>query len=140
VLTESSHFDRLSLDGPLDLKLRADLLGRVALFIGYSVSDVSIRYLLYRLHRLWQGSAYEQARPRSYVFLGQSNPVQARVLSSWGIVPLFSEDDDLGEGLKVLLERLVRDVHKPGVEDSPEPPVLQKAAAKTRTRGRKRGR
>lgn len=106
VLTESSHFDRLPLDGPLDLKLRADLLGRVALFIGYSVSDVSIRYLLYRLHRLWAGSAYQAARPRAFVYLGRPNPVQARVLSSWGIVPLFADGGDVGEGLRVLLERL----------------------------------
>jgi hypothetical protein len=63
VLTESSHFERLAPDGPLDLKLRADLLGRVALFVGYSVSDVGVRYLLYRLHKLWRGSAYEPARP-----------------------------------------------------------------------------
>jgi hypothetical protein len=106
VLTESSHFDRLALDGPFDLKLRTDLLGRAALFVGYSVSDVSIRYLLYRLHRLWAGSAYEKARPRAYVYLGDQNPVQARVLQSWGIVPLFADEGDIGEGLRRLLERL----------------------------------
>jgi hypothetical protein len=109
VLTESSHFERLPLEGPLDLRLRADLLGRVALFVGYSVSDVGIRYLFYRLHKLWSGSEYAQARPRAYVFLGRHNPVQARVLSSWGIVPLFSESDDIGEGLQQFLERLLRD-------------------------------
>jgi hypothetical protein len=112
VLTESSYFDRLSLDGPLDLKLRADLLGRVALFVGYSVSDVSVRYLLYRLHRLWRGSAYEPARPRAYVFLGRPNPVQARVLASWGIVPLVSEVDDPGEGLRQLLAGLLEGVRR----------------------------
>jgi hypothetical protein len=106
VLTESSHFDRLALDGPFDLKLRTDLLGRTALFVGYSVSDVSIRYLLYRLHRLWEESAYGKARPRAYVYLGEHNPVQARVLESWGIVPLFSDVADIGEGLRRLLERL----------------------------------
>ncbi|MBY0513538.1 MAG: hypothetical protein K2P78_06460, partial [Gemmataceae bacterium] len=106
----------------------ADLLGRVALFIGYSVSDVSVRYLLYRLHRLWQGSAYEQARPRAFVFLGRSNPVQARVLSSWGIVPLFSESDDLGEGLRLLLERLAREVRKPEDAEATEVPVVKAVA------------
>ncbi|MDB5311834.1 MAG: hypothetical protein JWO38_6036 [Gemmataceae bacterium] len=121
VLTESSHFERLSLEGPLDLKLRADLLGRVSLFVGYSVSDVSIRYLLYRLHKLWEGSAYARARPRVYVFLGRPNPVQARVLASWGIVPLISEAEDVGEGLKQLLEQLDRQVRrgKEGRDDDP---------------------
>jgi hypothetical protein len=82
VLTESSHFRRLSLEGPLDLKLRADLIGRVALFVGYSVSDVGVRYLLYRLHKLWEETPHAADRPKAYVFLGQPNPVQARVLSS----------------------------------------------------------
>ncbi|HVK11565.1 MAG TPA: SIR2 family protein [Gemmataceae bacterium] len=110
VLTESSYFERLALEGPLDLKLRADLLGRVALFVGYSLSDVSIRYLLYRLHKMWEGSAYARARPRVYVFLGRANPVQAKVLASWGLLPVFSETEDVGEGLKAFLGRLLADL------------------------------
>lgn len=136
VLTESSHFERLSLEGPLDLKLRADLLGRVALFIGYSVSDVGVRYLLYRLHKLWAGSAFAQGRPRAYVFLGRDNPVQARVLSSWGIVPLVSESDDIGEGLHRMLEALAAEVRGPA---GTEPGGAEKpAAAASRVRKRKR--
>jgi hypothetical protein len=122
VLTESSHFERLPLESPLDLKLRADLLGRVALFVGYSLSDVGIRYLLYRLHKLWSVSAYAQARPRTYVFLGRPNPVQARVLSSWGIVPLFSEVEDIGEGLKHLLEELLAAANGKARAEEEEPP------------------
>lgn len=139
VLTESSHFDRLPQEGPLDLKLRADLLGRVALFIGYSVSDVGVRYLVYRLHKLWQASASAQARPRAYVFLGRPNPVQARVLASWGIVPLFSESEDIGEGLEQFLGRLLREVRGPALEESREAPPVP-AAARTRSKGRKKRR
>jgi hypothetical protein len=121
VLTESSHFRRLSLEGPLDLKLRADLLGRVALFIGYSVSDVGVRYLLYRLHKLWEDAPRAADRPKAYVYLGPPNPVQARVLSSWGIVPLFTEGD-VGEGLREFLENLLREVRA-------QPPADPKAKA-----------
>jgi len=88
------------------------LIGRVSLFIGYSVSDVGVRYLIYRLHKLWAGSACAQARPQAYVFLGRPNPVQARVLSSWGIVPLFAEGPDIGEGLKQFLESLLKEVRR----------------------------
>lgn len=137
VLTESSHFDRLALEGPLDLKLRADLLGRAALFIGYSLSDVSIRYLLYRLHKLWEGSAYARVRPKVYVFLGRPNPVQARVLAGWGIVPLFSDHADIGEGLRQLLGELVAEVGRAakaeGADAAGEP---EKPAP--RRKGRKR--
>jgi hypothetical protein len=138
VLTESSHFERLSPDGPLDLKLRADLLGRVALFVGYSVSDVGVRHLLYRLHKLWAASPYAEARPKTYVFLGRPNPVQSRVLSNWGIVPLFSEATDIGEGLRDFLEHLLREVRRPdrakasGTRNG-------RPASRTRTRARAKG-
>jgi hypothetical protein len=138
VLTESSYFERLLLEGPLDLKLRSDLLGRVALFIGYSVSDVSVRYLLYRLHRLWSASAYAQGRPPAYVYLGKHNPVQARVLSSWGIVPLVTESDDIGEGLKQLLEALKQEAgkpdRKPGGAAAGRAPLPKRAHKRTKKR------
>jgi hypothetical protein len=136
VLTESSHFERLSLEGPLDLKLRADLIGRVALFIGYSVSDVGVRYLIYRLHKLWADSSYAQARPRAYVFLGHPNPVQARVLSSWGIVPLFANGEDIGEGLKQFLEMLLNEVRRgaPGGGSETHSPARAPSRSRRRTR------
>ena len=137
VLTESSHFDRLALEGPLDLKLRADLLGRAALFIGYSLSDVSIRYLLYRLHRLWEASAYARVRPKVYVFLGRPNPVQARVLAGWGLVPLFSESPDIGEGLRQMLAELLEEVQRGGGEDRTDTPgEPEKPAPKRKPRKR----
>jgi len=144
VLTESNHFDRLSLESPLDLKLRADLLSRVALFVGYSVSDIGIRYLLYRLHKLWEQSPSAQARPKAYVFLGQPNLVQARVLAGWGIVPLFSEVPEIGEALRQLLETVLREVQRP-LRDENERPIAPVRSAARRTgkhrgRGKKRGR
>ena len=138
VLTESSHFDRLSLEGPLDLKLRADLIGRVALFIGYSVSDVGVRYLIYRLHKLWVASTYAQARPRAYVFLGRPNPVQARVLASWGIVPLFANGSDIGEGLKQFLETLVEGVRNGAPGDTREKPPGRTSASRSGRNSRKK--
>ena len=46
VLTESSYFERLSFESPLDIKLRSDSIGRTILFIGYRLSDINVRYLL----------------------------------------------------------------------------------------------
>ncbi|TIQ16998.1 SIR2 family protein, partial [Mesorhizobium sp.] len=43
VLAESDYFERLSFESPLDVKFRADALGRTVLFIGYSMSDMNIR-------------------------------------------------------------------------------------------------
>ncbi|MGH9550110.1 MAG: SIR2 family protein, partial [Terriglobales bacterium] len=41
VFAESAYLERLELEGPLDIKLRADTLGKSILFIGYSLSDIN---------------------------------------------------------------------------------------------------
>ena len=56
VLTESSFFQRLDFESPLDIKLRSDSLEKSLLFIGYSLSDINIRYMLYKLHKQWKES------------------------------------------------------------------------------------
>ena len=63
VLTESSYFDRLEFQSALDLKLRADVLGRSVLFVGYSFSDLNIRYLFYKLAKLWERVGHDGTRP-----------------------------------------------------------------------------
>jgi len=52
VLTEESYFERLEFESALDIRLRSDLLGKTMLFIGYSYSDINIRYMIYKLNRL----------------------------------------------------------------------------------------
>lgn len=107
VLTEASYFDRLSFESPLDIKLRADAIGKAILFIGYSLSDINIRYLLYKLHRLWADSDYSKARPDSYIFLPRPNRVQEAVLGGRGIQAIPSTQEDPAEGLRVFLEGLL---------------------------------
>ena len=110
VLAESDYFDRLNFDSPLDIKFRADSLGRTILFVGYSMSDLNIRLLLYRLWQTWRKSGSERERPQSYVFMSKPNPVQEAVLSEWGIYPLTGDSDDpqtaLTEFLADLRERI----------------------------------
>jgi hypothetical protein len=91
VLTETSYFKRLSLDTPLDIKLRTDTLGRS---------------LLYRLQLLWGSSLEERMRPKSYILLNQPNRVQERILAHREIDALFSDEADPGQGLIRFLEAL----------------------------------
>jgi hypothetical protein len=109
VLTETSYFERLSFESPLDIKLRSDSIGRTILFVGYSLSDINVRYLLYKLYCLWAQSPYAAARPNSYMFLPRPNPVQQAILKQRGITPIVSDVDDQTTGLAEFLERLVRD-------------------------------
>jgi hypothetical protein len=106
VLTEESYFERLSFESPLDLKLRADIIGKSVLFIGYGMADVNVRYLWYKLHKLWEYSEYSANRPRSYVFLGRPNAVSEAILTARGLTPISAESDDPGEALSTFLEEL----------------------------------
>ena len=106
VLAESDYFDRLNFDSPLDIKFRADSLGRTILFVGYSMSDLNIRLLLYRLWQTWRNSGRERDRPRSFVFMSRPNPVQEAVLGQWGISPLSGHSEDPQEALTAFLKDL----------------------------------
>lgn len=107
VLDETSYFQRLDFDTPLDIKLRNDVLGSSVLFIGYSLDDLNIRLLFYRLTVMWGRSALASARPKSYIFTNRPNPVAQEVLSHWGIEMLVSEEDDLQKALTDFLQDLV---------------------------------
>ncbi|MBD8695912.1 SIR2 family protein [Stenotrophomonas sp. CFBP 13718] len=107
VLDETSYFKRLDFDTPLDIKLRADVLGSSVLFIGYSLNDINIRLLFYRLTEMWGGSSLATARPRSYIFTNRPNPVAEEVLGHWGIEMIVSDEGDPGKALAEFLRQLV---------------------------------
>src|SRR5215216_2355846 len=106
VITETDYFNRLAFNSPLDIKFRSDALGKTALFIGYSMTDLNIRLLLHNLWRTWQTSGYEKDRPRSFVFMARPDPMQQAILGEWGITALSGETDDPEEALTGFLEIL----------------------------------
>ena len=107
VLDETSYFRRLDFESPLDLKLRADVLGRTVLFVGYSLTDINIRYLFYKLARLWQTAMPTVPQPRSYIFTPSPNPVQEAVLRQWGIEMIWLDREDPSQALIEFMESVV---------------------------------
>lgn len=107
VLTESSYFDRLSKEHALDVKLKADSLGKSILFIGYSLSDLDIRLLLYKLQCLWGESIDHELQPKSYIFLAKENPIQDLVLEHRNVVPIVSSEENPGKALEKFLNTLL---------------------------------
>lgn len=85
VLDESSYFKRLEFETPLDIKLRADVLSRGVLFIGYGLSDVNLRFMFYKLSRIWRSSPCSEQWPASYIFSPEPNAVQQALFKQWGI-------------------------------------------------------
>lgn len=106
VIAETDYLERLSFESPLDIKFRSDSLGKTILFIGYSMSDLNIRFLLYRLWKTWNGSGYERDRPQSYVFMLRPNPVEQAVLEQWGLRVLTEKDCPPEEALERFLTEL----------------------------------
>jgi hypothetical protein len=112
VIAETDYLDRLSFESPLDMKFRADALGRPILFVGYSLSDLNIRFLLHRLWKTWEASGYGKDRPQSYVFMLRPNPVDEAVLEQWGLKVLTEPDCRPEDALETFLEKLAERVEE----------------------------
>ncbi|KAA2235283.1 SIR2 family NAD-dependent protein deacylase [Salinarimonas soli] len=112
VIAETDYLDRLSFDSPLDMKFQADALGKTLLFVGYSLSDLNIRFLLHRLWKTWQASGYEKDRPRSYVFMMRASPIEEAVLEQWGIEVITQAGADPDRRLEAFLERIAEAVRE----------------------------
>ncbi len=121
VLSESQYFRRLNFEHPLDIKLRGDTLERGVLFIGYSLSDINIRYLLFKLKEIWSAYGGTQTRPRSYIFLTRPNIVEEKVLEARGITPIVSGSDNPSEGLIEFLQSLHDSLHPAPGNPSTQP-------------------
>nr|WP_255726507.1 SIR2 family protein [Microvirga sp. ACRRW] len=118
VITETDYFDRLSFESPLDIKFRSDALGKTILFIGYSMTDLNIRFLMHRLWRTWSGSGYERDRPPSYVFMLRPNRVEQTVLEQWGLRVLTEKDCPPEQALEVFLTKLFEELEKAEIDSN----------------------
>jgi hypothetical protein len=95
----------------MDIKLRSDMLGKSFLFIGYSLSDINIRYLIYKLNKIW--SKYDiNKKPDSYIFLPNSNFVQEKLMECWGIKSIIGDDISPEKSVENFLDRLVNEIKK----------------------------
>ena len=105
VFDETTYYQRLNFDTPLDIKLRNDVLNNSVLFIGYSLTDFNIRLLFYRLTEMWGRSPLASVSPKSYVFTHSPNQA-AEVLRQWGIKMIVSAEDDPKKALTDFLQEL----------------------------------
>ena len=111
VFTESSYFDRLDFESPLDIKLRGDMLSKSILFIGYSLSDVNIRLLIHKLDKIWKKNSgdtneFLATRPKSYIFMARPNYIQEAILQQRDIVPIIGNNLDQGISTQEFLENI----------------------------------
>ena len=82
------------------------MLSKSILFLGYSLSDINIRLLIYKLDQLWKKSNNNSNRPQSYIFLPTPNPIQEKVLRARGVIPIVGESIDKKESIERFLDSL----------------------------------
>ena len=120
VFGNRSYQQRMSAeDHPLDIKLRADLLGKRLLFIGYSLQDENINKLILSVRRAANGL------PPSYLLAFDYDPSMedlsrtygVRVINPRQIYPAATSNDESFERcLKDLCDRTIRLQAQRGLE------------------------
>ena len=108
VLTESSYFDRLEFESAIDIKLRADMLGKCLLFVGYGLNDINIRYMLYKLHKLRHQVKRDASRtPSAYLITFGAGEVQRTLLAKWDVSVVELDPMNKTESVADFLELLI---------------------------------
>lgn len=69
VLSESHYLNRMRLESAMDFKLRADILGRAVLFIGYSFRDPNVDYIFHIVNQLFNSLPGSASGRRAYIIL-----------------------------------------------------------------------
>ncbi|MFL6161494.1 MAG: SIR2 family protein [Jatrophihabitantaceae bacterium] len=108
VFTESSYFERLQFESPIDIKLRSDLLGNSVLFLGYGFSDTNVRVMWHRLMSMMKGVDPAE-RPQSFIVRMRRDRVREQLDEAVGIrtvVLTDALDSDLSRRLGLFLALL----------------------------------
>jgi hypothetical protein len=85
VLSESQYMDRMRLESPMDFKLRADILGRAVLFIGYSFRDPNVNYIFHIVNRLFSNLPDSASGRRAYIILPEPSEFERRLFHARNI-------------------------------------------------------
>lgn len=107
VLAESQYFKRMDFQHFMDIQLQADMLRYKVLFLGYSLSDINIKLLLYLARKRNSTMQKGMNECNSYVFTATPNQVQKEVFEKNGIVSLSGDIADKEQGTLDFLRKLV---------------------------------
>ena len=106
VLTETQYFERLEFESPLDIKLRADMLGKSLLFLGYSFSDINLRLMLYKLMKLRKEHKRTDRLPTAIMAGSGFTPIQRELLERWDVLVVELDPVDRDQALDDFLREL----------------------------------
>ncbi len=110
VLSESQYFKRMDFKSFMDLQLQADMLQYHILFLGYSLSDINIKLLMYLARMRHEGAKGMKA----YIFTATPNQIQKEVFEKNNIISFSGDCCDKKRGTSQFLENLVKAVDSCG--------------------------
>lgn len=107
VLTESEYFSRMDFQDFMDVQLQADMLSYHILFLGYSLSDINIKMLLYMARKRQK----TKSAMKSFIFTATPNVIQKAVFEANQITTLWGVEADKKKGTQDFLIRLAQCVN-----------------------------
>jgi hypothetical protein len=106
VLSESHYMDRMRLESPMDFKLRADMLGRAVLFIGYSFRDPNVNYIFHIVNRLFARLPGSYDGRRAYIILPEPSEFERRLFDKRNIGVISVPTSDLATAIAEVLRQM----------------------------------
>jgi hypothetical protein len=94
VTSEGDYYRRMRLDGPMDLKLRADIFGRAVLFLGYSFGDINIAYLFHTVNDMFQRLPNSFSGKRAYIIVHNPSDFELRLFHARNIEVIAAYGND----------------------------------------------
>jgi hypothetical protein len=106
VLSESHYMDRMRLESPMDFKLRADILGRAVLFIGYSFRDPNVDYIFHIVNRLFRDLPDSASGRRAYIILPEPSEFERRLFRNRNIEVIPAGGRDVAQEVATILQEM----------------------------------
>ena len=103
VLTEEDYTTRLKLVSAMDYRLRADLLGRVVLFLGYSFRDPNVSYLFRLFKDDFFGRSDSISGPRAYITVPDPSDFEYKLFDQRSITIIPVSGTRISEDIVELL-------------------------------------
>jgi hypothetical protein len=106
VLTETDYENRLKLSTAMDYRLRADLLGRVVLFLGYSFRDPNVSYLFRLFTDQFCGQAGSLHGSRAFIVVRSPSDFEEELFRARNISVIGVDGADMTSAIAALLSEM----------------------------------
>ena len=106
VLSKSQYMNRMRLESPMDFKLRADILGRAVLFIGYSFRDPNVDYIFHVVNSLFKALPNSSSGRRAYIILPAPSEFERRLFQNRNIDVIPVDPMNISYGVAAVLDEM----------------------------------